>query len=62
MSSLIESLAVGTNDEDSLVKINGLLSNGAGSATNSAEYAIDQIKTNIRWVKNHEKNICQYLD
>ncbi|RNA18560.1 aminopeptidase N-like [Brachionus plicatilis] len=50
MSSIIESLAVGTNSKDALEKIGKILSNGAGAATNSVEYALDQIKSNIKWM------------
>lgn len=62
MSSIIESLSVGTNSQDSYEKIEQILSDGAGSASNSVEYALDQIKSNIKWVKSHEKSICQFLN
>lgn len=62
MSSIIESLTVGTNNEDSFEKIAEILSDGAGSASNSVEYALDQIRSNIKWVQNHEKSVCQFLN
>jgi hypothetical protein len=34
---------------------------GAGIATNSPSFVINQIKTNIKWLNNYEKKICDYL-
>ncbi len=62
ISSILETLAVGITDKYSLERVINLLSkSGAGSATNSANYVINQIKTNIKWFNNYEKKICDFL-
>lgn len=38
-----------------------MLKNGAGAASNSPDFIIDQINSNIKWMRNNEKHICNYL-
>jgi hypothetical protein len=42
-------------------KLQKMLVKGAGIATNSPSFVINQVKTNIKWVNNYEKKICDYL-
>lgn len=38
-----------------------MLVNGAGAATNTPSFIINQIETNIKWINKYEKQICNYL-
>ena len=42
-------------------KIKKLLVNGAGAATNTPSFIMNQIETNIKWMNSYEKTICNYL-
>jgi hypothetical protein len=61
MTSLLESLVVGLNDENSLERVQKMLQKGAGTATNMAKSTVEQISSNIKWYKNYEKKICEHL-
>lgn len=61
IGTMLETLAIGITDIHSLERIERLLSNGAGSATNTPSFVINQIKTNIKWFNNYEKKICDFL-
>ena len=39
-----------------------MLANGAGAATSTPNLIYGQINSNIQWVNNHEKKVCDYLD
>ena len=61
MSSLLETLAIGVTDSFAQERIEKMLANGAGSATNTPNYVNNQIKTNIKWFNSYETTICDFL-
>ena len=61
IGSILDTLAVGVGDTYSLTRVQEMLKDGAGAASNSPSLIISQINSNIQWVKNHERKICDYL-
>lgn len=61
ISTILETLAIGITDKYSLDRVEKMLSNGAGSATNTPSYIISQIKSNIKWFNNYGKATCDFL-
>lgn len=61
MSAILENLSIGVNDAYSLERVKQMLKKGAGAASNSPDFIIDQINSNIQWIRNNERNICNYL-
>lgn len=42
-------------------KIENLLTDGAGSASNTPQFIVNNIKTNIRWFNKYEAPICNFF-
>lgn len=61
ISTMLETLAIGITDKYSLDRIEKMLAKGAGSATNTPSFIINQIKTNIKWFNNYGKTTCDIL-
>ena len=38
-----------------------MLAKGAGTATNSPSFVLNQMRTNIKWMNQYEKKICDHL-